>query len=322
MTGPPQVPTAGAGWFPDPSAPGQLRYWDGAAWTAATHLSPAQPAAWYPDPARAGWMRWWDGAKWVGPPQPQPYVQTGPYAPFAYGAPAPKGRILRTEAGDWFELAGWWRRAGGLILDWLIVGVPFGTVNVLMLVLAARNGNGSLFGVNGVNGVTGENEGLVPLRVLLVFAETGVAFAYAVWLIGSRRQTWGMQAVGVTALDPSGRPLTRRQVWMRALYRVLFVALWANLLSAAVIIDHHRHVGLGAAASFVPVALEAVVYLWMLGSERNQTLIDKAAGSVVVRGNRLGLAAVVGVPSRVPPLAMTAPPPPTTAPPTPPHPGP
>ena len=25
-----------AGWFPDPQAPGQLRYWDGAGWTAHT----------------------------------------------------------------------------------------------------------------------------------------------------------------------------------------------------------------------------------------------------------------------------------------------
>lgn len=327
MTGPPLGPTSAAGWFPDPSSPGQLRYYDGSAWTAATHLPPVQAAAWYPEPLQVGWMRWWDGANWVGQPQPQPYAQSGgsaPYASFApypYGAPEPKGPILRTASGDWFELAGWWRRAGGLLLDWLIVGVPFGIVNFVVLVFAGRSGNGGM--LFGVNGVTGETEWLVLLRVLLVIAPTAAAFAYAVWLIGSRRQTWGMQAVGITAIDPSGRQLTRRQVWMRALYRVLFISLWSNLLSVAVILDHHRHVGLSAATSFVTLAPQAVVYLWVLGSERNQTLIDRAVGSVVVRGKRLGLAAQVADPPVTsstatpwpPTMAQTPTPPPSTPPP-------
>jgi hypothetical protein len=37
-----------AGWFPDPQLPGQLRYWDGAAWTAHTQpggVGEAQPNA-------------------------------------------------------------------------------------------------------------------------------------------------------------------------------------------------------------------------------------------------------------------------------------
>ncbi|MDQ1130424.1 DUF2510 domain-containing protein [Microbacterium sp. SORGH_AS_0888] len=38
----PQLPTP-AGWYPDPSAPGTVRYWDGTAWT--THQQPAAPAA-------------------------------------------------------------------------------------------------------------------------------------------------------------------------------------------------------------------------------------------------------------------------------------
>jgi len=37
-----ETPVPAAGWFPDPEYAGQLRYWDGAAWTE--HRAPAQPA--------------------------------------------------------------------------------------------------------------------------------------------------------------------------------------------------------------------------------------------------------------------------------------
>lgn len=45
-----------AGWFPDPEQPGQLRYWDGNAWTE--HRAPVQPPSprptQYPGPVAAG----------------------------------------------------------------------------------------------------------------------------------------------------------------------------------------------------------------------------------------------------------------------------
>ena len=106
-----------------------------------------------------------------------------------------------------------------------------------------------------------------------------------------------------------------------ALYRVLFISLWGDLLSAAVVLDHHRHVALSTASSFVTFALEALVYLWALGSERSQTLIDKAAGSVVVRGTRIGVAAMVADMTVAQPAgprpSFPPPPPPQTNPPPP-----
>jgi uncharacterized RDD family membrane protein YckC len=76
------------GWYPDPNAPGQQRYWDGAAWTENT--APGAPAA----------------------------------AP-AYGAPTQLGYGY-TQGGP--ELAGFGSRLGAYIIDSLIVGIPFAII--------------------------------------------------------------------------------------------------------------------------------------------------------------------------------------------------
>jgi uncharacterized RDD family membrane protein YckC len=105
-----------------------------------------------------------------------------------------------------------------------------------------------------------------------------------------------MQAVGITVIDPSGRALSKNQVWMRSFYRVLFIDLWTFLVGAAAFIgttDGRAHAGLAAVGALVTLGLSLIVYLWGLGNDRNQTLIDLAAGSVVVRGDRLGVAASV-----------------------------
>jgi uncharacterized RDD family membrane protein YckC len=283
VTEPPPADRAPAGWYADLSAPGRLRYWDGTAWSGVTIPPPGQPPGWYPDPLRSDLIRYWDGAGWVGPPQA--------YPPNYVPAPRPKGSGLMTEAGDWFELSGWWRRFAGYVLDIFIVGIPFAAFEIVVGLIFYSEP----YGVVSLGRAHPAIAGAGP-RIALELLSMALTFFYAVWLIGSRRQTFGMRAVGITAIDPSGRALTSYQVWMRALYRVLFIGIWTFVVSSAALIgttDGRPHESLTLFNAVLTGALSLLVYLWALGNDRNQTLIDLAAGSVVVRGDHLGAAASI-----------------------------
>ena len=68
-----------AGWFPDPTEPARLRWWDGARWSDHVALGgvvlprslpvgapddPGAAPAWHPDPVAPARLRWWDGTTW------------------------------------------------------------------------------------------------------------------------------------------------------------------------------------------------------------------------------------------------------------------
>ncbi len=76
-----------AGWYPDPSAPGNVRYWDGVIWTE--HRQPAPPTT---PPVGGG--QWPAGPLAAGTYRQAPYAQA-PYAQ-SYGGPvvAPKNPAL------------------------------------------------------------------------------------------------------------------------------------------------------------------------------------------------------------------------------------
>lgn len=109
------TPDRPAAWYPDPNASGQLRWWDGSAWTththpAATSSDPAAgswPAGWYPDSTQPGMLRWWDGKAWTT----QTTAATGTTAP---GGASAASRVVpiakhaaaeprKEKRGSWFS---------------------------------------------------------------------------------------------------------------------------------------------------------------------------------------------------------------------------
>lgn len=191
----------------------------------------------------------------------------------------PPGPVHVDDAGALHLLAGWWRRAGGLLLDGLIIGVPGAIAGFAVGYHAVRSGAVTGPGFSGFSTTT-TSSGIVAVSVLTALA--GVA--YAGILIGARGQTVGMMAVGVRAVDlHSGGPLGYASSWRRAGVAFALVGL------AGVIESFVRLTGSSTGQTTAIVLLgvaslagKLTTYLWPLGSARNQTLQDKAVSSVVV----------------------------------------
>ncbi len=111
---------------------------------------------------------------------------------------------------------------------------------------------------------------------------------YSFVLLRFRGQTVGMMATGVRAVDrSSGAALNTPQTWRRVLTFFMIVILWEQI-AFVIRINYVTGPSPIAASIFIAIALIGLVTtaLWPTGSTLNQTLQDKAAGTIVIRTRR------------------------------------
>ena len=129
------------GWYPDPSSPTQLRWWDGSAWSEQTAPRPEVAPTPAPASAPSPWPRPGESSSApasasptpssVPPPPPPPYApnaytpsayQPGTYAPAQY--PSASGPRTGGITFDFSRKASYFKRIVASSLDWLFAWWP------------------------------------------------------------------------------------------------------------------------------------------------------------------------------------------------------
>ncbi len=207
---------------------------------------PARPAEGAPPPA------------YPPPSYPPPYAPSSyppPYPGQGWEAPGQPGSGYGDGQGG-YVLAGWWRRAGGFVVDALLFVV------LTWIVLGATGEASTLTSAKATTAATGVLATAVVVEV--------IELLYVVAMIGWRGQTLGMMAAKVQLQDAKTGSTTIG--FSKALIR----GLTASVL------------GVAGYAIAVAAVLPLLNYLWPLWDRRNQTLHDKAAGTVAVTSPRAG----------------------------------
>jgi uncharacterized RDD family membrane protein YckC len=162
------------------------------------------------------------------------------------------------------ELAGWWHRVAGFILDGIIVTVP--------LVILEK----------ALNSTTTEH-----VTVNLVLTLAGIA--YAAILLQTQGKTVGMRIVQIHAVDGrTGDGLTSGKAWIRSLVSFALYGLVAEVAFLYYATQPpgwtKHHDGVPSLVLGITLLL-LLTFLWPIWDSRNQTLQDKAVGSVVIRSH-------------------------------------
>jgi uncharacterized RDD family membrane protein YckC len=171
--------------------------------------------------------------------------------------------VLRVDGsiGGYRRYAGFWRRAGAVVVDLLIVVGPFA---LLLWLLPDRE------------------------RLDLAGVAALVLVAYQLGLLAWSGDTWGKRLLRAHVVEDDGRPIGRGRVSAREgvakvleLAFTLFVFVGIALLFNA----SDGWETFGGIVTATLGALGAVGVLWCVFDDRRRTLHDRMAGTVCVRGH-------------------------------------
>lgn len=182
-----------------------------------------------------------------------------------------------------FELSGWWRRVGALLIDTLILAIPIVIlVGIFAVALAGSSPDSSDdLGIGG-----GLFLGIVVVGILL-------PALYYCWIMPrTNGQTVGKKALEIRVVREDGQAITAGFAFNR---QILVISLLFNLLGSIFLFN-------------LPLLID---YLWPLWDSKNQALHDKIVKSRVVRATQ-----TIALPPGPPifPVGTPTAPPPTATP--------
>lgn len=157
-----------------------------------------------------------------------------------------------------WELSGWWRRVGALVIDTILLSIVAGLIGVVAALVTA----------SGFTRSDGELSGAFVLP-LVVSAILVVPTIYYCWMMpATNGQTVGKQALGIRVVREDGGPITAGFAFMR---QILVINIFFGLV-------------LGFFLFGLPQLID---YLWPLWDSKNQALHDKAVKSRVVLASQV-----------------------------------
>ena len=178
------------------------------------------------------------------------------------------GRVPAT-AVNLPEPGGFWRRAIGFLIDWLVV-LP---IALAALVIVSSWYAGTAVQLHGWRGAILSESAALPAYAAggIVLGAFLLLYFTGFWASG---QSIGMAVTGTRVVDAaSGQPLRFGQAFARALLAsAVGAAFWGGLIAFVGEIN----------AGLLVMAVTSAPYLWMLRDPRDQTLIDRTVGSAVV----------------------------------------